>query len=295
MFQNFLKITIRSLMKSKVFVFINIIGLGLALACCIVAFLNYDFAQNFDKQHDNYDELYQVSLFRDQNGASVPYGFIPLVLGNVIKDEIPSIERVSKFERAGTIIKKDNNIFNRTIAFVDKDFMDMFTFKMLHGNANGYHELSTVLISDRVATALFGRVDAVGETVELVRTSKENIFLTVAGVFEEPGLQSTLQFQLVTEFENFYRIREVERNDWTRFIDGLFIQTSDASIKEKVPSFLQKYAAMQSEAREDFQVASFWVHSMAEVPFNQRDMNGANLGIRLYIHNTLQHLILWLC
>ena len=164
-------------MKSKVFVFI-IIGLGLALAVALWRFSTMILRKTLTN-----------SMITTMN--SIKYRCLEIrmelmclmvsssVLGNVIKDEIPSIERVSKFERAGTTIKKDNNIFNRTIAFVDKDFMDMFTFKMLHGNANGYHELSTVLISDRVATALFGRVDAVGETVELVRTSKENIFLTV--------------------------------------------------------------------------------------------------------------------
>ena len=127
MFKNFLKVTLRSLVKSKVFVFINIVGLGLALACCIVAYLNYNFAQTFDRQHENYDELYQISIYRDQNGANVPFGFAPMVLGNVIKDEIPSIERVSKFDRAGVTIKQENNVFNRTMAFVDKDFMEMQT------------------------------------------------------------------------------------------------------------------------------------------------------------------------
>jgi len=278
MFKNFLKVTMRSLMKSKAFVFINIIGLGLALACCIVAFLNYEFAMTFDQQHENYDELYQVSIYRDQNGADVPYGFVPMVLGDVIKDEVPSIERVSKIERAGATIKKDNNVFNRTVAFVDEDFMDMFSFKMLHGNIHGYHELSTVLISDRVAVALFGKENAVGETVEFVRTTQDNLFLTVGGVFEEPGLQSTLQFQLVADFENFYRLFNVEKTDWSRIIDGLFIQSSDPNIKEIVPQSIQKYAAIQAETREDFQVSKFWLQSMSEVPFNARDMNGTSLG-----------------
>ena len=94
----------------------------------------------------------------------------PMVLGDVIKDEIPSVERVSKFQRGGVTIKKDNNIFNRRMAFVDNDFMDMFTFKMLHGNKDSYEELSTVLISDRVAIVFFGKENAVGETVELVRS-----------------------------------------------------------------------------------------------------------------------------
>ena len=278
MFKNFFKVTLRSLVKSKVFVFINIVGLGLALACCIVAYLNFNFAQTFDKQHENYDELYQVSIYRDQNGAKVPFCFAPMLLGDVIKDEIPSVERVSKFDRTGVTIKRDNNIFNRTMAFVNKDFMEMFTFKMLHGNSESYHELSTVLISDRVAVSLFGRENAVGETLELVRTNSDNIFVTVGGVFEEPGLQSTMQFQLISDFENYYRILNIERTDWGRFIDGLFIQSKASNLKSEVPRILQKYASVQAEAREDFQVSSFWVQTMAEVPFNQRDMNGDSLG-----------------
>jgi putative ABC transport system permease protein len=278
MFQNFLKITLRALMKSKVFVFINLIGLGLALACCIVAFLNYEFAMTFDQQHENYDELYKVSIYRDQNAANVPYGFAPMVVGDVIKDEIPSITRVSKFQRSYTTIKRENNVFNRMLAFVDEDFMDMFSFKVLFGNAKSYQELSTVLISDRVAIALFGRVNAVGETVEFVRNGQDNLFLTVGGVFEEPGLQSTMQFQLVADFENYYRLFNVNRNDWTQFIDGVFIQTTDESISEKVPQFLQKYASMQAESREDFQVSGFWVQPMEDLPFNERDLNGSNLG-----------------
>ncbi len=278
MFKNFLKVTLRSLVKSKVFVFINIVGLGLALACCIVAYLNYNFAQSFDTQHENYDELYQISIYRDQNGANVPFGFAPMVLGDVIKEEIPSVERVSKFDRAGVTIKRDNNIFNRTMAFVNKDFMEMFTFKMLHGNAESYHELSTVLISDRVAVSLFGRENAVGETIELVRSNYPNLFVTVGGVFEEPGLQSTMQFQLISDFENYYRILNIERTDWGRFVDGLFIQSKDQNIKALVPQALAKYAEVQAEAREDFQVSSFWVQSMEEIPFNQRDLNGTSLG-----------------
>lgn len=278
MFKNFLKVTLRSLMKSKVFVIINIIGLGLALACCIVAFLNYEFAMGFDKQHEHYEELYQVSSYRDQNGANVPFGFAPMVLGDVIQEEIPTIEKVSKFERSGVTIKRENNVFNRTMAFVDKDFMDMFTFTMLHGNAGSYEELSTVLISDRVAIALFGRVNAVGETIELVRNSEANVLMTVGGIFEQPGLQSTMQFQLLSNFENFYRLYDVDKTDWGRFIDGLFIQSADPDIQQKVPQALAKYAAIQSETREDFQVNAFWLQTMAEVPFNSRDINGSNLG-----------------
>tara|TARA_A100000171_G_scaffold25292_1_gene23639 strand:- start:3056 stop:5500 length:2445 start_codon:yes stop_codon:yes gene_type:complete len=278
MFKNFFKVTIRSLLKSKLFVFINIVGLGLALACCIVAFLNYEFATTFDKQHANYDELYQVSVRIDQNGSQVPFGIVPMPLGTVIKSEIPSIERASRFERAGVTIKRDNNVFNRTMAFVDQDFMAMFTFPVLYGNAESYHELSTVLISDQTAISLFGKENAVGETIELVLTGKPNILLTVGAVFEEPGLKSTLQFQLIADFENFYRNFNIKKDDWSQFTDGLFIQSKDPSIVETAPALLQKYAAVQAEVKKDLPASGFWVQTMDELAFNSRDLNGTNLG-----------------
>lgn len=278
MFQNFLKVTIRSLLKSKVFVFINIVGLGLALACCIIAFLNYEFAQNFDTQHENYNDLYQVSVRIDQNGAEVPYGFAPMPLGPSIKAEIPSIQRVSRFERAGVTIKRDDNVFNRMMAFVDADFLDMFTFPVIYGNADSYKELSTVLISDRAAFSLFGREDAVGETIELVISDKPNLYLTIGGVFEEPGLQSSMQFQLIADFENFYRNFNVEKGDWKQFVDGLFIQTNDPSVANNLPAMIKKYAAVQAEVKKDLPASSFWITSMKDLAFVQRDYNGTSLG-----------------
>lgn len=278
MFKNFLKVTVRSLLKSKVFVFINIIGLGLALACCIIAFLNYQFATTFDRQHENLDELYQISVRVDQNGSQVPYGFIPMPLGPLVKTEIPGVDKVSRLERSWVTIKRDNNVFNRSMAFVDEDFLDMFTFPVIHGNADSYKELSSVLISDRAAIALFGKENAVGETIEIVLSGKPNLLFTVGGVFEEPGLKSSLQFQLIADFENYYRNFNVQKTDWRQFADGLFIQSKDPSIMQTAPELLKKYAPVQAEVRKDFAASGFWIQKMEDVAFNQRDYNGTNLG-----------------
>ncbi|OEJ99644.1 ABC transporter permease [Roseivirga misakiensis] len=278
MFKNFFKVTVRSLLKSKLFVLINIIGLGLALSCCIVAFLNYDFATTFDKQHENYDELYSIAVYRDQAGARIPFTMVPMPLGPNLKDEIPGLKGVSRFHRAGVTIKRDENVFNRRTAFVDDDFLDMFTFPILYGNKEAYKELSSVLISARTALSLFGKENAVGERIEVVQQEGANLFLTVGGVFEDVGLKSTLQFQLIADFENYHRFFDVEKGDWGQFLDGVFIQTEDPSVINTAPALIQKYADLQNDARKDFQVQSFWVQNMEDLPFNQRDMNGRSLG-----------------
>ncbi|NVK84059.1 MAG: ABC transporter permease, partial [Cytophagia bacterium] len=149
---------------------------------------------------------------------------------------------------------------------------------MLYGDAESYHELSTVLISNRAAFSLFGKEDAVGETIELVLSGKPNLFLTVGGIFEEPGLQSSMQFQLLADFENFYRNFEVEKGDWKQFVDGLFIQSSDPNIAQTLPTQIQKYASIQAEVRKDLPASGFWIQPLEELAFVQRDYNGTNLG-----------------
>ncbi|MBO3700016.1 ABC transporter permease [Roseivirga sp. E12] len=278
MFKNFFKVTVRSLLKSKLFVFINIVGLGLALACCIVAFLNYDFATSFDEQHENYDELYAISIYRDQAGANIPFTMVPMPLGANLKSDIPGLKGVSRFHRAGITIKKDQNVFDRRVAFVDDDFLDMFTFPLIHGDKDSYKELSSVLISARTAISLFGKEDAVGETLEVVQGEGANLFLTVGGVFEDVTRKSTMQFQLIADFENYHRFFGVEKGDWGHFLDGLFIQTEDSNVINTAPALIEKYAAIQNEARKDFQVSSFWLQDMKDLPFNQRDMNGRSMG-----------------
>lgn len=278
MFKNFFKVTVRSLLKSKLFVFINIVGLGLALACCVVAYLNYNFNSSFDKQHENFDELYQISMMRDNNGSSYPLGIVPMALGPLLENDLPGIKGYSRFERSGITIKKGANIFNRTLASVDDDFLDMFTFPVIHGSKDSFRELSSIMVSERTAISLFGKADVVGETLEIIIAGRPNLLLTVGGVFEDPGLQSSMQFQLLTHFENFYRYQGVEKGDWTQFVDGIFIQSDDPNIMSTAPAQLQKHAAVQNEARKDLMVASFWLQPMSDVATNQRDLNGTNLG-----------------
>lgn len=278
MFRNFFKVTVRSLLKSKLFVFINIIGLGLALACCVVAYLNYNFNESFDTQHENFDELYQISMMRDYNGATYPLGVVPMALAPRLEGDLPGIKAYSRFETAGATVKKENNIFSRRLAFVDDDFLDMFTFPLKFGAKENLKELSSIMISEPTAISLFGKADVVGETLEILVSGKPSLLLTVGGVFEEPGTQSSMQFQMLSHFENYHRYLDVEKGDWSKFVVGLFIQTDNPAIVNAAPDVWAKYKPIQNKAKKELLVSSIWLAPMADVATNQRDINSTNLG-----------------
>ncbi len=88
MLKSYLKIALRNFYRNKVFVLINALGLGVALACCIVAYLNYDFSTGFNLMHVNKDKIYNVSITKEIEGQPVEYGISPITLGPVIKAEM---------------------------------------------------------------------------------------------------------------------------------------------------------------------------------------------------------------
>src|SRR4030066_597126 len=100
MLRNYLLVTFRNLLKNKVFTLINIIGLGIALSVCIVAFFNHMFNYEFDRTHENFNEIYRVTSFRDMEGREQEYGIVPATLGLEIKKDIPGVARAARVMRS---------------------------------------------------------------------------------------------------------------------------------------------------------------------------------------------------
>ena len=85
MLKNYLLVTFRNLLKNRVFSLINILGLGIALSVCIVAYFNFMFNYNFDRANENFDKIYRITCFRDMQGREQEYGIVPATLGLEIK------------------------------------------------------------------------------------------------------------------------------------------------------------------------------------------------------------------
>jgi putative ABC transport system permease protein len=81
MIKNFLLITIRSMMKNKLYIFINIFGMAISIACCIIGFFNYDHNAGFDHMHKNEATIYRVGSVREFQNTLTEFGHAPIALG----------------------------------------------------------------------------------------------------------------------------------------------------------------------------------------------------------------------
>ena len=106
-------------MKNKLFVAINVLGLGIALACTIVAYLSWDFNNSFDNNQTNADEIYRIDFVRITNGRPINNGACPHPLAAIIKGSISGIDEVVRYSPTGGNFKIGEELFRTGVSAVD--------------------------------------------------------------------------------------------------------------------------------------------------------------------------------
>jgi putative ABC transport system permease protein len=277
MFRNYFLVTFRNLLKNKIFTLINIVGLGVALAVCIVAFFNHMFNYNFDRTHENFNEIYRVNCYRDMQGREQEYGIAPSTLELQIKNDIPGILRSSRLQRTGSPVKRNDDIFPAQVLFVDQEFLEIFTFPSVHGDTKSIPGTGDVLLSETMANTLFGNEYPVGKAISIVNDQNKEFTFTVSAVFKDLPENSSFRIDILSLYENFLRMWEVNDADWKLWTTALFIQVRDKSLLPAITNSLKDYLPVQNRAREDFRINRFSLIPLKEVGANTREIWSSGL------------------
>lgn len=273
MLRNFFKITFRNFRKNKSYVFINLLGLGLSLALCIVGYLNWKFAADYDKNHSNHERIYKVHINKSVQDRNIPYGIAPLPLGEQIKGKVSGISHYSRYATEGLVMKKDLKVFNQRIAFVEDDFLNMFSFPFKFGNKEALLDQRKIVLSANTAQTYYGEVDPTGEIITLIKDDGTPFSMTVGGVLEDIPMNSSIHFSAITSWDNYFKIREGERNDWRQFVAATFVMTDGANYPQNLlDNINENYVAIQNEARDDFQISSYYLEQLTNLGKNAMDI-----------------------
>lgn len=277
MFKNYLLVTFRNLLKNKIFTLINILGLGIALAVCIVAFFNNMFNYEFDRFNTNFNEIYRVTSFRDMQGREQEYGIVPATLGLEIKKDIPGIERAARLMRTGSPVKIGDNIFPGQISYIDPEFLDIFTFNIINGDKASISGQGNVLISETMSKSLFGDEFPVGKAVTIVNDQNKEFTFTVGGIFSDMPENSSFRIDVLSHFDNFLLMWNLNDADWKFMTTVLFVQIPNKSLIPSISKLLRNYLPVQNAAREDFRINRFSLVPLKEVGSNTRNIWSSGL------------------
>lgn len=188
MLKNYLKIALRNLLNNKGYTAINVFGLGLGLATCLLIVLYISDELSFDKHHRSADRLFRIAMeARNEKWAGTPG---PVAAG--IKTDFPEVEsvtRVLRFSGVDRMLLEDRNakettrFYETNGYYADSTLFDVFTYDFKYGNPrNALTRPNTLVLSENVAEKLFGNVDPVGKVIRVGLTFGDFDY-TVTGVY----------------------------------------------------------------------------------------------------------------
>lgn len=213
MIKNYLKITLRTISKNKIYSGLNILGLSLGIAAFIFILQYVSYENSYDKFHSNHPSLYRVQYKSYQDGqlrincaAAVPR------VGPFMKEKMPEVIDFARAYPLSGVMKKDDIKFREErIHIADPAFIQMFDYPLLNGDSrNALNEPNQVILTEDVAMKYFGRTDVVGEPI--IFNSWLDLNLKISGVAENVPNNSHFKFDFLISYETL--------NNFTRREDG---------------------------------------------------------------------------
>jgi ABC-type antimicrobial peptide transport system permease subunit len=259
MIKNYLLITFRNLMKNKLFISINVIGMAISIACCIIGYFNYDFNVSFDRHHKNAHTIYRVGSVREFQKELTEFGYVPMALGNAVKQNVDGIDQVIRYNSEGGNFRIKETLFNTNICYVDPAFFTVFTYEFIDGNGS-LKNRNEICISDELAIKYFGETKVVGRPLTQMLDSGKTKEYTVSGVFKKQPSNSSFTGQAFSHFDNLFEFprEDFTENSW-KYRNTLFVQIKDPSRVPAIQEQLKTYAANNNKIREDFIIKYFLV------------------------------------
>lgn len=284
MLWNYVKIAFRNLYRNKSYTIINIIGLGTAMALCVVGYINYQFSQSFDSFHKNADDIYLVGSSFTVGDRNLEWLYAPLPMAPAIAETNPAVKGACRVSYYGGVVKRGDKIFRESIFFVDKNFFDIFTFPLIAGSSSALLNQNEIIITDEIAKKYFGNENPIGQELVLNMDSEHEHIYAVAGIIEKPPLNSTLFLGIILPYEAINVLRGTDLNSWNEWADATFLQIEDRSEAAAVTGGMQSYLDLTNQNSPNFKFTGFALIPLRQVASVSRDI--ANYPFRQGLHPT---------
>lgn len=280
MFSNYLKITLRFLWRNKVYTILNVVGLGFAIACCILAYLNYNYHNTFDQKQAYSKHIYRLNSMRVIDGNKQPWAVIPLLVTQSIQNEQVQIAR---FSGASVIVKHVENTFDEHIYYADKAIFEFFSFPLKSGSLSGFGQPNQLIISENFAEKYFPKQIAVGQSLTIVGSDGKPEIFTVTAVTQKIPGNSSIQFDIITSFDNQFTNGQVPANNWTTpKLITTFVRLKDEKATHLVTAKLNPYLPLLNRNGTNWNVKGFFLQPFSELAASSDiDMPGYVYGSQL--------------
>lgn len=246
MIKTFIKIALKSLLKNKAVTIINILGLAMGLATCLLIVFYVVDELSYDRFNVKADRIFRVNADIKYGGNSSSYAVTPPPLAAALGNEFPEVEKAVRMIAATDIrFKKGNEHVNESkVVYGDAGIFDVFTLPLLDGDPKtALKEPNTVVLSETAAKKYFNRTNVVGEYITLVNS---NINYKITGVVQNIPAQSHFNFDFFLSMSSLESSKATNWNGFSFTTYALLKPGADTKgFEKKVDDLFRKYFAQQ--------------------------------------------------
>jgi len=295
MFQNYLKIALRTLWKHRGHTAINVVGLAVGLACCLLITLYVLDELSFDRFHAHADRIYRLNTDIKFGGNDMRFAVSPDPAGPTLRRDFPQVENFVRLHQRGTWLVRragtTSNLREENITFADSTLFDVFTFPLVSGDPRrALTEPNTVVISESAARRHFGGQNPVGQAM-IFDNGKT---FRVTGVMRDLPLNSHFQ-------ANFFLAMRSDDYPWGQWLSNnhhtyLLLKpgVNAAEFEKNLDGVIEKYVGPQvrqflGSSLDQFRKAGnsmrFWLIPLTDIHLHaQQQIELAPNGDSQYVY-----------
>jgi putative ABC transport system permease protein len=242
MLRNYIKVVLRSIRRQAGYSLINIAGLAIGMACCLLITLWVFDELSYDRFHENASRLYRVEENQFYSGRVYHVTVTPYPLAPVLKDEIPEITDATRLVYSGSQLFRygEKSFYEDRVWAVDPSFLRMFSFPLIKGApATALSDPLSVVLTEDTARKYFGDDEPLGKVISV----NNELELKVTGIAKSVPLNSSLRFDLLFPYE-LLRSRGRTNEEFGSNSIGTYVQlkpgASVPAVNEKIRGFIKK-------------------------------------------------------
>ncbi len=249
MLKNYLITAFRNLVKERLFTVINLIGLSIGIACCVLILLYVHNELSFDKFHSKSDRIYRVWVKEQYKSGQEFFNTVtPYPLASALKNEVPEIESVVQISLLNWDAKYQTSKLPETVHMVSPSFFEMLDFKLLSGNlSNALNESKNIVLTEDTAIKYFGNTNVVGKEMVFDVNGEQKIF-EIKAVVANPPTNSSIDFKMLISDINIKSLFNVfTTENWFNVSPETYVllkEQTTPNLDAKFKVIAQKYVDM---------------------------------------------------
>jgi len=266
MIKNYFKIAWRNLLKHKSFSFINILGLAIGIAACMIIFLYVHNELTFDQYNAKADRIARITTTVKAPGSDLVMATSPAPLADALKRDYPEVEATVRLEPAPKVVKSNNELFREEQFYkTDQTIFSIFSFDFVEGSAaSALKNPNSIVITKTIAKKYFGSTPALGKTMIC---NEQNLLVT--GIVKDRPPNSDIQINALLSTEYSKSIPWLD--DFAVYTFILFNRKPDLkNFENKLTDFSAKYIQpeLNAQGANNYEV-KFELEPLTAVHFSQ--------------------------